>query len=99
MVQVGASVSGGRDILAIKQPDLEVAVGLQSHLGRHNRQTVGALHNGSDYRDAIPGRRLITQRRGSLAEERPDLVKQWVDEANKDATPDTVGASSCYRAT
>ena len=46
-----------------------------------------------------PGRRLITRRRGTLAEERPDLVKQWVDEADKDATPDTVRAGSNYRAT
>ncbi len=46
-----------------------------------------------------PGRRLITRTRGTLAEERPDLVKQWVDEANKDATPDTVGAGSDFRAT
>jgi len=46
-----------------------------------------------------PGRKLITRKRGTLAEERPDLVKQWVDEANKDATPDTVRAGSQYRAT
>jgi len=46
-----------------------------------------------------PGRRLITRGRGTLARERLDLVKQWVDEANKDATPDTVGAGSCYLAT
>ncbi len=46
-----------------------------------------------------PGRRLISGKRGTLAEERPDLVKQWVDEANKDATPDTVGAASQYLAT
>jgi len=46
-----------------------------------------------------PGRRLITRKRGTLAEERPDLVKQWVDGANKDATPDTMQAASPYRAT
>jgi len=46
-----------------------------------------------------PGRRLIPRVRGTLAEERPDLVKQWVDAANKDATSDTVGAGSHYRAT
>jgi len=46
-----------------------------------------------------PGRRLINLKRGTLAEERPDLVKQWVDEANNDTTPDTVGAGSDYRAT
>ncbi len=46
-----------------------------------------------------PGRRLVTRGRGSLAEERPDLVKQWVDEANKDVTPDNVGAASLYMAT
>jgi len=46
-----------------------------------------------------PGRRLIPRTRGTLAEERPDLVKQWVDAADEDATPDTVGAGSGYRAT
>ena len=46
-----------------------------------------------------PGRRLITFTRGTLAEERPDLVKEWVHEANEDATPDSVGAGSRYRAT
>jgi len=46
-----------------------------------------------------PGRTLITRRHGTLAEERPDLVQQWVDEANKDITPDTVRATSHYRAT
>jgi len=46
-----------------------------------------------------PGRRLITRKRGTLAEEWPDLVKQWVDEANKDVTLYTVTAGSCYLAT
>jgi len=46
-----------------------------------------------------PGRRLIARTRGTLAEERPDLVNQWVDEVNKDVTPDTVQAASNYRAT
>jgi len=46
-----------------------------------------------------PGRRLITRRCGTLAEERLDLVKQWMDEANKDVTPYTVTAGSCYLAT
>jgi len=46
-----------------------------------------------------PGRRLITKNRGNLAEKHLDLVKQWMNEANKDATPDTVGAGSRYVAT
>jgi len=46
-----------------------------------------------------PGIRLISRGHRTLAEERPDLVKQWVDEAGKDATPDAVTAASCYVAT
>ena len=72
-------------------------MGLQDHLGRHARQTVGYFSLMTVMR--CPGRRLINLKRGTLAEEQPDLVKQWVNEANKDATPDTVTASSHYRAT
>jgi len=76
-----------------------VAVGSRNHLGRHDRQSVELFMKDFITLMRCPGRRLITQKRGTLAEERPDLVNQWVDEANKDATPDTLRAGSRYVAT
>ena len=45
------------------------------------------------------GPRLISRGRGTLAQERPDLVQQWDYEANKGLTPDTVQAGSASHAT
>ena len=45
------------------------------------------------------GPRLISRGRGTLAQERPDLVQQWDYEANKGLTPDTVQAGSASYAT
>jgi len=64
----------------------------------HDSQSVESLITSLVTVMRCPGWRL-PRKRGTLAEERPDLVKQWVDEANKDYTPDTVGTGSGYCAT
>ena len=45
------------------------------------------------------GNRLISRGRGTLAQERPDLVDQWDHELNEDVAPDSVQAGSSYMAT
>jgi len=74
-------------------------MGVQGHLGRNARQSVESFITCLITLMCCPGRRLISRARGTLAEERPDLVKQWVHEVNKDAFPDTVRAGACYLAT
>lgn len=46
----------------------------------------------------LPGRRPVSRGRGTLAEERPDLLQQWDFDANT-VKPDTVAACSHYKAT
>ena len=43
--------------------------------------------------------RLISRGRGTLAQERPDLVREWDADANGGITPETVQAGAAYIAT
>ena len=60
---------------------------------RHNQDVYPACH--ADVKAVRP----ISRGRGTLAQERPDLGREWDAEANRSVTPETVQAGSDYMAT